>query len=94
MNVEKELLDWLWGVLLVPIGWVWNMINANRKEISMLKEKVAAMPTRGEIREAIKDSIQPLKEDTTEIKQWLKQHYENDTKRYETLLKELNKRNQ
>lgn len=71
---EFELVKWLWTLLALPLAWIWGRINANEKRVQDLENKVANMPTRAEVREAVKDGMSPIKEDMRELRDFLKEH--------------------
>lgn len=89
---EAELLKFLWGVLLVPIGWLWKEISSNKKQIYELEKQVAGMPTRAELREAIKDAIAPLQTGLSDIKGDLQNHHREEIDRYDRILRAIEER--
>lgn len=54
-------LKYVWGILMVPIGWLWWRVrDVERRQLDL--------PTRREVKEAITDATKPIDNSVTEVK--------------------------
>ena len=80
--MELEVIKFLWGVLVVPLGWLWLRIRD-------LQKKTYDNPGRIEVRDNIRDALNPVKEKLDDMHTWLQAHDEREMERYGRILEML-----
>ena len=42
MSIEHfDVFEFIWGLILIPLGWVWTRVNSTERELASHKEDVA-----------------------------------------------------
>lgn len=74
-------LKYIWGILMVPIGWLWTKNKEQDKRIQDLERQMRNLPTRQEVKDTVADATRPIERDVNDIK--------GDVKEVRTLLTEF-----
>lgn len=68
------IVQWIWTSLVLPLGWMWTQIRVHEKRLTDHEIKDAEIYMhRDEVHRAINDALGPIRLDTGEIKQDLKE---------------------
>lgn len=74
--MDLAWLQFLWAVLLVPIGWLASYFSSLRKEVIELREKANSAEvkanqsiTENRVREIMKEEMEPIRSDIKSLTQ-------------------------
>jgi len=79
MSEHQPLIPYLWGLLTLPLLWLWQRIGKAENATDELRKRVAAdevtaahFLSRAEVQEVVDRSLKPVLEDLAELKTGLK----------------------